>query len=109
MLSFVVGIGLARGIPFAFSGHADRSEFEGSVELPLGVGVGESKRVAHAVGEALRGLDEIEHVFVTVGAGSRARINEIGFYVATTPGGRPVTSSPGGAREGCAAPRPRRA
>jgi HAE1 family hydrophobic/amphiphilic exporter-1 len=92
VLSFVLGIGLARGIPFAFSGHADRSEFEGSVELPLGVGIAESKRVAHAVGEALRGLDQIETVFVTVGAGSRARVNEIGFYVATTPKvGRPVS------------------
>ena len=90
--SFVLGIVLARGIPFAFSGNADRSEFEGSVELPLGVGVGESKRVAHAVGDALRGLDQIETVFVTVGAGSRARVNEIGFYVATTPkAGRPVS------------------
>ncbi len=91
-LSFVLGIGLARDIPFAFSGNADRSEFEGSVELPLGVGVGESKRVAHAVGDALRSVDEIETVFVTVGAGSRARVNEIGFYVGTTPkAGRSVS------------------
>jgi HAE1 family hydrophobic/amphiphilic exporter-1 len=83
--SFAIGVGLARGIPFAFSGHADRSEFEGSVELPLGVGVAESKRVAHEVGAALSALDQIETVFVTVGAGSRARVNEIGFYVGTTP------------------------
>src|SRR4030095_12079378 len=42
-VSFVLGIVLAMGIPFAFSGSADRSEFEGSVELPLGVGVGGAK------------------------------------------------------------------
>ena len=90
--SFLLGIGLALGIPFAFSGNADRSEFEGSVELPLGVGVGEAKRVAHQVGAALSGLDQIETVFVTVGAGSRARVNEIGFYVGTTPkAGRSVS------------------
>jgi HAE1 family hydrophobic/amphiphilic exporter-1 len=84
-VSFVLGIVLAMGIPFAFSGSADRSEFEGSVELPLGVGVGEAKRVAHQVGAALSGLDQIQTVFVTVGAGSRQRVNEIGFYVGTTP------------------------
>jgi HAE1 family hydrophobic/amphiphilic exporter-1 len=84
-LSFAVGIGLAGGIPFDFAGNADRSEFEGSVELPLGVGVAESRRVAGEVGAALAALDEIETVFVTVGAGSRARVNEIGFYVGTTP------------------------
>jgi hydrophobic/amphiphilic exporter-1 (mainly G- bacteria), HAE1 family len=83
--SFALGIVLAMGIPFAFSGNADRSEFEGSVELPLGVGVGEAKRVAHQVGAALSALDQIQTVFVTVGAGSRQRVNEIGFYVATTP------------------------
>jgi hydrophobic/amphiphilic exporter-1 (mainly G- bacteria), HAE1 family len=92
LLSFALGIGLARGIPFAFSGHADRSEFEGSVELPLGVGIAEAKRVARDVGAALRGLDQVETVFVTAGAGSRARVNEIGFYVGTSPKrGRPVS------------------
>jgi HAE1 family hydrophobic/amphiphilic exporter-1 len=91
-LSFVLGLWLAAGIPFAFSGSADRSEFEGSVELPLAVGVGEARRVAHEVGAALRGLDEVESVFVTVGAGSRQRVNEIGFYVSTTPKqGRPLS------------------
>jgi HAE1 family hydrophobic/amphiphilic exporter-1 len=91
-LSFVFGIALARGIPFAFAGAADRSEFEGSVELPLGVGIGEAKRVAREVGTTLRGLDQVETVFITVGAGSRARVNEIGFYVGITPKrGRPVS------------------
>jgi HAE1 family hydrophobic/amphiphilic exporter-1 len=85
VLSFVLGLWLASGIPFAFSGNADRSEFEGSVELPLGVGVAEAKRVAEDVGAALRALDEVETVFVTVGAGSRARVNEVGFYVGVTP------------------------
>ena len=105
--------GSRSGIPFAFSGNADRSEFEGSVELPLGVGVGEAKRVAHEVGAALRALDQIETVFVTVGAGSRARVNEIGFYVGTTPKqGRPVSQlalMDAGARGASQARRPRRA
>ena len=91
-LSFALGLWLASGIPIAFSGNADRSEFEGSVELPLGVGVAEAKRVAQDIGAALRALDEVETVFVTVGAGSRQRVNEIGFYVGTTPKqGRPLS------------------
>jgi HAE1 family hydrophobic/amphiphilic exporter-1 len=90
--SFVLGIAVARGIPFAFAGDADRSEFEGSVDLPLGVGVAEAKRIAHEVGAALRALDEVETAFVTVGAGSRARVNEISFYAGTTPKkGRPLS------------------
>jgi len=92
LLSFVAGIGLASGIPFDFAGNADRSEFEGSVELPLGVGVAEARRVANEVGAALSALDQVETTFVTVGAGSRARVNEIGFYVGITPKrGRPVS------------------
>jgi len=92
LLSFAFGIGLARGIPIAFSGNVDRSEFEGSVELPQGVGVAEAKRVAQAVGRALQQVDQVETVFVTVGAGSRNRVNEIAFYAGTTPKrGRPLS------------------
>lgn len=92
LLSFVLGLGLARGIPVAFSGNVDRSEFEGIVELPQGVGVLEAKRVAHAVGAALSGVDQVETVFVTVGAGSRSRVSDIAFYAGTTPKrGRPVS------------------
>jgi HAE1 family hydrophobic/amphiphilic exporter-1 len=85
LVSVYVGIELARGVPLAFSGRVDRSEFEGKVELPLGVGVGETKRVTHRIGAALAALDETSTVFLSVGSGSRSRVNEIDLYVSTTP------------------------
>jgi HAE1 family hydrophobic/amphiphilic exporter-1 len=84
-VSVFVGLELASGVPLDFSGRVDRSEFEGKVELPLGVGIGETKRVNHRIGTALAGLEETATVFLSVGGGSRSRVNEIDLYVGTTP------------------------
>ena len=75
----------ARGVPMEFSSKADRSEFEGVVELPLGTGVAEAKEVAHRVGEALGATAGVVRGFVTVGGGVRARVNEISLYAETIP------------------------
>jgi HAE1 family hydrophobic/amphiphilic exporter-1 len=80
-----LGVILARGVPLEFSGRVDRSEFEGIVELPQGVGIAESRRVAARVGAALRELDEVETTFLSVGSGSRRLVNEVGLYVALLP------------------------
>jgi HAE1 family hydrophobic/amphiphilic exporter-1 len=87
-LAFVAvygGIALARGIPLEFSSKADRSEFEGIVELPAGTGIAETKRVARQVAQAVAEVDHVEHAFLTVGAGSQGRVNEMSVYVELSP------------------------
>jgi len=79
------GIALARGIPLEFSSKADRSEFEGIVELPAGTGIAETKRVARHVAQAVADVDHVEHAFLTIGAGSQGRVNEMSVYVELSP------------------------
>ena len=79
------GVALARGIPLEFSSKADRSEFEGIVELPAGTGIAETKRVAGKVARAVAEVEHVEHVFLTIGAGSQGRVNEMSVYVELTP------------------------
>jgi HAE1 family hydrophobic/amphiphilic exporter-1 len=79
------GIAAARGVPMEFSSKTDRSEFEGAVELPLGVGIAEAKQAAQAIGRALRETPGVVRSFVTAGGGARGRINEIALYAQTTP------------------------
>lgn len=83
--SVVIGVVVARGVPLAFSGRVDRSEFEGLVELPLDTGIAEAKAAASRVGSALREVDDVETAFVSAGGGSRSRVNEIRLYVSTLP------------------------
>jgi HAE1 family hydrophobic/amphiphilic exporter-1 len=85
VVAVAIGLVLARGVPLEFSGHVDRSEFEGTVELRQGVGVAESKLVATRLGVELQAIPEVSTVFVSVGAGSRSLINEIDFYVGLLP------------------------
>ena len=67
------------------SSKADRSEYEGIVELPPDAGIGETKRVARSVAQAVAGVDHVEHVFLTVGAGSQRKVNEMSVYVELSP------------------------
>jgi len=85
IVAIYLGGQAARGVPTEFSSKADRSEFEGVVELPLGTGVSQSKEVAHRVGDALREVEGVTRTFVTVGGGAREQVNEISLYVETTP------------------------
>ena len=85
LLAIYLGGLVARGVPMEFSPKADRSEFEGTVELPLGTGVTESKEIAHRVGEALAANESVRRSFVTVGGGARARVSEISLFAETIP------------------------
>ncbi len=85
LVSVYGGIAVARGIPLEFSSKADRSEFEGIVELPAGAGIAETKRVARRVAQAVTTVEHVEHTFLTIGAGSQGRVNEMSVYVELTP------------------------
>jgi len=83
--SVFVGLGIGRMVPLAFSSHADRSEFEGLIEMPLGTGIEATKAVGGDVVEALRKLEHVRSVFLTVGSGSQGRTNEGELYIQLTP------------------------
>ena len=80
-----IGGWFAGQIPTAFTSNADRSEFQGAIELPLGYGIGEAKLAAANIHTALSDLPEVTDVFVTVGAGSQAKVNQLDLYVLLTP------------------------
>jgi HAE1 family hydrophobic/amphiphilic exporter-1 len=81
LASLVLSGVIARSIPLEFSGRVDRSEFEATLELPLGTGIEETKRVVRRTAAAIGEVGEVETVFSTVGGGSRGRVNEASFYV----------------------------
>lgn len=83
--SLVIGGIAASMVPSTFMSSTDRSEFLATVKLPQGTGIAGSRRAAARADAALRGIDDVELVFVTVGAGSRQRSNELELYVAITP------------------------
>jgi HAE1 family hydrophobic/amphiphilic exporter-1 len=83
--SVVVAVALGRTIPLEFTSHVDRGEIEAKVELPLGTGIEETKRVARRVQTALAGLEHVRSVFATVGAGVQGRVNEASLYLRLTP------------------------
>lgn len=80
-----IGVYFAGNVPLAFTSNTDRSEFLATVELPLGTGITEAKRVAASVNDTVRGLEHIDLVFTVVGAGAQAKANEISFYFGLTP------------------------
>jgi len=85
-LASVVGaVFLALAIPLEFTSHADRSEFQADLQLPLGTGIERTKEVVRRVQNAMQEVDHVTSVFATVGAGSQGRVNEASFYVALTP------------------------
>ena len=85
LISVIIGGWFASGIPGAFISSSDRSEFQGSIELPIGHGIGEAKIVGARLVESLSQLETITNVFITAGAGPQAKVNNLEFYVATTP------------------------
>ena len=85
VLSMFGGIQIASTIPLEFDSHTDRSEFEAHVELPLGTGIEETKRVARQAADALRELEHVDSTFMTVGSGFQGRVNEADIYVRLTP------------------------
>jgi len=83
--SVVIGGFFAKQVPQGFTAKADRSEFQGDVDLPQGYGVGEAKIAAHRMQKALEQLDHIQDVFITVGAGSQGKANRLNLYAKITP------------------------
>jgi HAE1 family hydrophobic/amphiphilic exporter-1 len=80
-----LGIGVAGNIPLEFSSKADRSEFEGVVELPQGAGIETTKAIGSRAAGAIREIEHVESVFMTVGAGQRGEINAASIYGTLTP------------------------
>jgi HAE1 family hydrophobic/amphiphilic exporter-1 len=83
--SVFLGVAIARTVPLEFSSQADRAEFEGFIEMPLGTGVEATKQVGRRVVDALGHLEHVKSVFLSIGAGSRARANEASLFVSLTP------------------------
>jgi len=71
---------VAAQIPGGFTSKADRSEFKGSVELPAGTAISETKLVAKALDNAIRSVDHVENLFLTIGAGTAGQSNRIDLY-----------------------------
>ena len=83
--SVYIGILIAAQVPGGFTSKADRSEFQGQVELPPGTAVAVSKSKAHELNRALNAVPHVESVFVTVGAGAAGEPNRIDIYGTLTP------------------------
>lgn len=83
--SLLVGGWFAGQIPTGFTSSADRSEFQGAIELPIGYGIGESKLAAARIQASLADVPEVVDVFVTAGAGSQQKVNQLDLYVLLTP------------------------
>jgi HAE1 family hydrophobic/amphiphilic exporter-1 len=85
LAAVVVGVMLARGIPFAFQPKTDRSEFLAQVDLPFGAGIGQARIAGERVAQALLNTAEVRTVFMTIGSGAQGRVNRINFYVGLSP------------------------
>ncbi|MEQ8750827.1 MAG: efflux RND transporter permease subunit [Amphiplicatus sp.] len=83
--SLFVGGFFASKVPSSFTSKADRSEFLGAIELPLGSGIAESKKAIALANEALSGVEHVGNIFLTAGAGSRGETNVIDLYASITP------------------------
>lgn len=91
-VAIYLGISVAGTIPLEFSSKADRSEFEGVVELPQGAGIEATKAVGARSAKAVGELAHIRSVFMTVGAGERGDVNVASIYGTMTPKQERTTS-----------------
>ena len=83
--SVVVGGWYASRVPTGFTSKADRSEFQGTIELPLGIGMTASSDIANRVARELLDVEHIEDVFITIGAGTQSDTNVLSLYASLTP------------------------
>lgn len=83
--SVVAGAWYAARVPSGFTSRADRSEFQGSIELPLGTGVVSALDAAQKIDAELRKIEHVEEVFVSIGAGAQAEARVIDLYASLTP------------------------
>lgn len=81
----MIGGWFAKHVPMGFTSKSDRSEFLGSLELPLGFGMLEGRGAALTMDQALHTVEHVRDVFITVGAGSQGKVNRIDLYATITP------------------------
>jgi HAE1 family hydrophobic/amphiphilic exporter-1 len=81
LVAFLAGIGVARTVPVNFITPDDRSEFNVWLKMPLGSTVDQTRVAAARVEQELRQYPDVKHLFTTIGAGSKQRINEALVYV----------------------------
>ncbi|NNL66609.1 MAG: efflux RND transporter permease subunit [Myxococcales bacterium] len=84
LASVVAAVGIARSIPLEFNSHIDRSEFEAVVELPLGTGLTETRRIVRRAADELSRVPHVENVFTTIGADTQGRVSQAQLYVGLT-------------------------
>ncbi|MBV1906380.1 MAG: efflux RND transporter permease subunit [Pseudomonadales bacterium] len=84
LLSIFVGAEFASRIPMSFASKTDRSEFSAFVEMPLGTGIEETKRVGHEVAKIISGVEHVNLVFMAIGSGAVSKTNNIDFYIGLT-------------------------
>lgn len=85
LLSLVVGAWFAANVPTGFISRTDRSEFLGSVELPLGTGIKSAEKTAAEISDAFLDIKYVEDVFISIGAGTQSNVSNLDLYVALTP------------------------
>lgn len=85
LASVFIGGFFAVLVPSTFLPTTDRSEFIGTVKLPLGTGITGAKEAALQVNAALHENPEVELVFVSAGSGTIPKVNELDLYVGLTP------------------------
>ncbi|MDO9127946.1 MAG: efflux RND transporter permease subunit, partial [Parvibaculum sp.] len=66
LLTIVFAVLVARTLPMAFDSRADRAEFLGTVELPFGAGLEETRTVSSRVAQAISGVRHVHTVFFTI-------------------------------------------
>jgi HAE1 family hydrophobic/amphiphilic exporter-1 len=72
---------VARTVPVNFITPDDRSEFNIWLKMPLGSTMGQTRAAAARVEQELGQVPEVRHLFTTIGAGSKQRVNEALVYV----------------------------
>jgi HAE1 family hydrophobic/amphiphilic exporter-1 len=81
LAAFVAGVGVARTVPVNFITPDDRSEFNVWLKMPLGSTLAQTRTAAARAEDALAAYPEVQHLFTTIGAGSKKRVNEALIYV----------------------------
>ena len=78
--SVYLGAIIAAEIPGGFTSKADRSEFQGTVELMPGTAISRSKKLAITLDRQIRAIKEVDNVFITIGSGPGGQPNKLDIY-----------------------------
>ncbi len=75
----------ATHVASGFLSKTDRSEFIGTVELPVGTGIQTATTAADRIERALNPISNVENVFITIGGEAQGDANVLDLYVGLTP------------------------